>query len=82
MKKDGRLPYHADSEIEFLDNMIVERTEQGESHLNYKDIENVYFENDYIHIFYSAIQAIIIPCHCLGEDKEIVVEFIKQKINQ
>ena len=79
MKLEGKLPYHADSEIEFQDSMIVETSEQGEINVNYKDIENIYFEQDYLYIFYGAAQAFIIPLHCLGEDRERVVEYVTEK---
>ena len=79
MKSEGKLPYHADSEIEFQDSMIVETSEQGEVRVDYKDIENICLEQDYLYIYFSAAQAFIIPFHCLGEDKERVVEYITGK---
>ena len=79
IKSDGKLPYHVDSEIEFQDFMIVERSDQGEIRVNYNDIENIYLEKDYLYIFYSAIQAFIIPYQCLGEDKEQVIEYLMKK---
>lgn len=80
MKKDGKLPYHAEADVEFQDAMIVERSEQGEIHVNYRDIESIYSYKDYLYIFYSISQAIIIPYHCLGEDKERVTGYIMQKV--
>lgn len=79
LRKNGKLPYHACSEIEFLEPMIVERYDQGVFCLNYADIEELCFEDDDIYIFYTAIQALIIPCHCLGADKNRVVEFLVEK---
>lgn len=79
MKKDGKLPYHAEAEVEFQDSMIVERSKQGEVHVNYRDIENVYSDKDCLYIFYSVTQAIIIPYHCLGEDRERVTEYVMSR---
>ncbi len=79
MKADGKLPFHAESEIEFKDSVIIERSIHGETHINYKDIENIYTEKDYLYIFYSAVQAFIIPFHCLGEDRERVTEYIMSR---
>ena len=79
MKKNGKLPYHAFSEIEFQDSMLVETFDQGEYRLNYTDIEQIYFEDEYIYIFYTALQAFIIPCHCLGGEKEHVIAFLREK---
>lgn len=78
MKSDGKLPFHAESEIEFTDSMITEQSEQGEIHVNYNDIENIYIENGYLYIFYSAVQAFIIPFRCLGKEKEQVTEYVKK----
>ena len=79
LKADGKLPYHADAEIEFQDTMIVERSEQGETRINYNDIESINVEKDYLYILYSVSQGLIIPYHCLGKDKEQVVDYVMKK---
>ena len=79
LKADGKLPYHPYAEVELQDSMIVEKSEQGEIHVNYKDIENIYTDEDYLYVFYSATQALIFPYNCLGDDKERVVEYINNK---
>lgn len=81
MKKEGKLPYHADAMVEFQDDEIVEISEQGEIHIPYMDIENVYFEREYLYIFYGAVQAFIIPCRCLGGDRERVTAYIREKVS-
>lgn len=77
MKKDGKLPYHASAEIEFQDSMIIERHEQGEFRLKYEDVEHIYFEEDYLYIFFSAAQALILPYRCLGNEKDRLTEFLR-----
>lgn len=79
IKADGKLPFHEHAEIEFQDSMIVEKSEQEEIHVKYTDIQNIYLEKDYLYIFYSAVQAFIIPNHCLGEDKERLQQYILEK---
>lgn len=79
IKANGKLPYHPYAEVELQDSMIVEKSEQGEIHVNYKDIESIYSDEDYLYVFYSATQALIFPYNCLGNDKERVVEYIKNK---
>ena len=78
-KADGKLPYHADAEIEFLESMIVHRSENGEFHVNYRDTERIYIEQDYLYIYYNAVQAFAIPYRCLGEDKERVIGYVIDK---
>lgn len=74
--------YHADSEIEFQDSMIVERSEMGEIHVHYSDIEKIYFKQEYLYIFWGVVQGIIIPWRCLGEDKERVSEYLTEKVSE
>ena len=77
LKMDGKLPYHADSEVEFMESMVVHRSAQGEMYLNYSDIENIIFDQDYIFIYWNATQAIAIPYYCLGADQERVIQFLR-----
>ena len=77
LKMDGKLPYHADSEVEFMESMVVHRSAQGEMYLNYSDIENIIFDQDYILIYWNATQAIAIPYYCLGADQERVIQFLR-----
>lgn len=79
MQKDGKLPYHARAEIEFQDTIITERYEQGEFRLKYEDIDHIYFEKDYLYIFFTAMQALVIPYRCLGAEKERVVSYLIEK---
>ena len=78
-KEDGKLPYNADAEIEFLESMIVQRSEHGESHANYRNIERFYIEQEYLYIYINAVQAIVIPCRCLGDDRKRVIDYIMDK---
>ncbi|MCH5259796.1 MAG: YcxB family protein [Lachnospiraceae bacterium] len=76
MKQDGKLPFIGDTEIEFLESMIVQRNEHGESHVNYSDVERIYIEQEYLYIYSNAVQAAVIPYRCLGEDKKQVIKFV------
>ncbi len=79
IKTDGKMPYHAHSEIELLDFTIVERSSHGQIHVKYEDIEKVYDTEAYLFIFYSAAEALLIPVRCLGGQKERVVAFLTDK---
>lgn len=80
-KEDGKLPYNADVEIEFLESMIVQRSERGEFHVNYSDIERIYIEEEYLYIYDNAVQAFVIPYRCLGEDKKQVIDYVMKNMN-
>lgn len=79
MKADSKLPYCKNSEIEFREDVIEEKSGDREIRVKYTDIENIYTEKDYIYIFYNVSQAFIIPCHCLDGDRENVIEYITKK---
>lgn len=80
MKQDGKLPFIGDTEIEFLESMIVQRNEHGESHVNYSDVERIYIEQEYLYIYSNAVQAAVIPYRCLGEDKKQVINFVMENM--
>lgn len=79
LEEDGKLPFSAESELEFQDSMIVEKTEKGEIHVSYQDLERVYLEKDYFYLFYGAVEAFVIPCRCLGEDRQRVADYLMEK---
>lgn len=76
MKDDGRPPYYDETEIEFLESMIVQRSEHSERCVKHSGIEKIYVENDYLYIYLNARQALVIPYRYLGEDKERVIEYV------
>lgn len=76
MKADGKPPYYDETETEFLESMIVQRSEHSERRVKHSGIEKIYVENDYIYIYLNARQALVIPYRCLGEDKERVIEYV------
>ena len=80
MKQDGKLPFIGDTEIEFLESMIVQRNEHGESHVNYSEVERIYIEQEYLYIYSNAVQAAVIPYRCLGEDKKQVINFVMENM--
>ena len=80
MKQDGKLPFIGDTEIEFLESMIVQRNEHGESHVNYSDVERIFIEQEYLYIYSNAVQAAVIPYRCLGEDKKQVIQFVMENM--
>lgn len=79
LKTSGKLPYHADSRVEFQDEKIVETSEHGIFYIHYKDIEKIFLQNECFYIYSNIIQAVIIPFHCLGEDKERVLSYLLEK---
>lgn len=78
IKTDGKMPYHAHSEIELLDSMIIERSAHGQIRVSREEIEAVYDEPEYLYIFYGAAQAFLIPKRCLGGCEKQAAAFITE----
>lgn len=66
VKKDGKLPFHETAEFEFTETEIVETATGSVKNVKYADIISVDPTDEYIYIFYGALQAFIIPRSCIG----------------
>lgn len=79
LKASGKLPYRTDFCVEFQDEKIVMTSEYGKFYVFYKDIEKICIQKDCFYIYYSITEAVIIPFHCLGGDKERVLSYVSEK---
>lgn len=80
-KKDGKLPFTENSTIEFCEEEIYESTESSSNHIKYSELTKVHYTDNEMYLYIDSQRALIIPYSQLGEDKEKVVNFIKQKTN-
>lgn len=81
LEKDGELPYSKHYTVEFSDDEYVETTENSVSHTKYSDINKVIYADDAMYLYVDAQRASVILYSCLGEDKQKIIDFIKQKVN-
>lgn len=82
MKKSGKMPYSANSVIEFYDDEFVEITDENEIKQKYSAIERVsIISGKFIYIHVNNIMAYTMPWCCFDSDKQrdAFVEFIKLK---
>ena len=79
LKKDGKLPYSQHYTVDFLDDEYIETTENSVSHIKYGDVNKVIYSDDALYLFIDAQRATAILYSCLGEDKQKIIDFIKQK---
>lgn len=79
LKKDGKLPYSQHYTVDFLDDEYIETTENSVSHIKYGDVNKVIYSDDALYLFIDAQRATVILYSCLGEDKQKIIDFIKQK---
>ena len=84
MKKNGKLPYTAESTVEFYDDKFISRSENKTEEMPYSVIENICDNtNCAIYIYTDVQSAKIIPYKCFRDDseREDFLNFIKQKVN-
>ena len=79
MKVSGRLPYNADSVVEFGDDEIISESERGREITKYSSINGIYEDESCVYLYKGAMEAIILPDSCLPEGREGFLKFIKGK---
>lgn len=73
MKKQGKLPYAAETKYDFAEKEIVATTPDGTYRINYSDIEAVRKDSNHLYIMITAVSAEIIPIRNLnGRDAELM----------
>ena len=84
MKKHGKLPYTAESTVEFYDDKLISRSKNKTTETPYTEVENVCDNTNHAIYIYTDVQtATIIPYKCFRDDseREDFLNFIKQKAN-
>lgn len=81
MKKDGRLPFEENSEIEFTDEMIIDKSTITQTRLKYEDVEKIIKTEKYLFIFIDSARAIIVPLEQLNDKKNDVINLIETKVD-
>lgn len=70
--KYGKLPFPEEAELDFGENEVVETTPTSVQKTAYADVMELHDSADYIFVYVGAIQAIIIPKHCIeGREDEL-----------
>ena len=81
MKKEGRLPYSNEAILKFDDEYIHETTPNTENKTKYSLIEKIAVTEKAIYIYFSSVQAYILPVNAFSEEMERLkfLEFINLK---
>lgn len=82
MKKEGRLPYSNEAILKFDEEKIHEITPNTENITKYSLIEKIAVTEKSIYIYFSAVQAYILPVTAFSEEMEKLkfLEFINTKV--
>ena len=83
LKKDGKLPFNQESTITFDETHILEKTDLNESKISYQIIEKIAETENAIYIYFSAMQAYIIPNTVFesNEHRKELLDFMYTKVN-
>lgn len=82
MKKDGKLAYSPESQMEFYDDRFVKITEESKSEETYSCIEKVsILKNRYIYLHNDSVRAFVIPWASFAseEERSRFIDFISGK---
>jgi len=79
MKKQGKLPYAAETRYNLGEKEIVATIPDGVYHINYNDIEAVQKDSDHIYIMLNTINAEIIPIRDLNGLDGKLMDFLHGK---
>lgn len=83
LKSDGRLPYGGNGELIFNDESIHDISAKTESKISYTLIEKIGVTQEAIYIYFSSIQAFILPTSVFAGDdeKQKFLDYLYSKIN-
>jgi len=83
IKKDGRLPYSNEAILKFDDECIYEITPNTENKTKYSLVEKITVTEKAIYIYFSSVQAYIVPVTVFSEEMEKLkfLEFINSKVD-
>ncbi len=83
LKKEGRLPYSNEAILKFDDEKIHEITPNTENVTKYSLVEKIVVTDNAIYIYFSSIQAYILPVTAFSEEMEKLkfLEFINMKVD-
>ena len=77
--KEGKLPYEPEKDIEFTDTEIITTTEKSMQRVAYGDIIRIVETPFRLYLYDSPYRAYILPVRCLGDEKDALLAFLKEK---
>ena len=78
LKKEGKLPYATEAELELTDTALIETAPTSAHTIEYSTVLDVIDTPEYVFVMFGAVQAIIIPKRCI-DDPQQLLDFLKSK---
>ncbi len=81
LEKDGRLPYSPQGTLIFDDEFISDVNTTAQCKVAYSSVEKIFVTEKAIYIYFSAMQAYIVPKSCFKDENEekSLINFIYSK---
>ena len=79
LKKEGKLPYHEDADLDFGDDAFIETTSDSAITVKYSDILSIHETTDAVYIMIGALTTIILPLRDLGDQKNALLALLREK---
>ena len=81
LKKDGKLPYSETGTLTFAQDDIREETAQAVAAYHYDAIERTALSGGAVYVFFSAMQAFILPESAFSgdEERQALLDLLKEK---
>ncbi len=79
MLEEGKLPYEPESDIEFTDTEMIQTTEKSMRRVAYGDIIRIVETPCRLYLYDGPYRAYILPVRCLGDEKDALLAFLKEK---
>ena len=77
--KEGKLPYEPEKDVEFTDTEIITTTEKSMQRVAYGDIIRIVETPCRLYLYDGLYRANILPLRCLGDEKDALLAFLKEK---
>ncbi len=78
-RKEGRLPYDPEADIEFTDTEMIATTEKSMRQVAYGDLIRIVETPFRLYLYDSPLRAYILPLRCLGDEKDALLALLKEK---
>ena len=77
--KEGKLPYEPEKDVEFTNMEIITTTEKSMQRVAYSDIIRIVETPCRLYLYDGLYRANILPLRCLGDEKDALLAFLKEK---
>ena len=77
--KECKLPSEPEADIEFTETEMIQTTEKSMRRVAYSDIIRIVETPFRLYLYDGPYRAYILPLHCLGDEKDALLAFLKEK---